>query len=193
VMEEAFLQLKQWHDIGFEELSIAINISGKQLHLPELVDDIMERVNEAQIPPSKVELELTEQVFIENIQSHTRFMHSVREHGMSLAIDDFGVGYSSLSYLKNFPVTSLKVDRSFVKDLPHNEDDATITQAIISLARNLNIQLVAEGIETEEQVEFLLQRECSTGQGFLFSKTVPARQITQLLQQYKGLIPIQIA
>ena len=81
-------------------------------------------------------------------------MHSVREYGMSLAIDDFGVGYSSLSYLKNFPVTSLKIDRSFVKDLPDNEDDATITQTIISLARNLNIQLVAEGIETEEQVEF---------------------------------------
>ena len=193
VMEEAFLQLKQWHELGFEELSIAINISGKQLHLADLVDDIMERVNEAQIPPNKVELELTEQVFIENIQSHTRFMHSVREQGMSLAIDDFGVGYSSLSYLKNFPVTSLKIDRSFVRDLPHNEDDATITQTIISLARNLNLQLVAEGIETEEQVEFLLQRECSTGQGFLFSKPVPARQITELLQQYKGLIPIQIA
>jgi EAL domain-containing protein (putative c-di-GMP-specific phosphodiesterase class I) len=80
-----------------------------------------------------------------------------------------------------------------VKDLPDNEDDATITQTIISLARNLNIQLVAEGIETEEQVEFLLHRECATGQGFLFSKPVPAQQVTQLLQQYNGLIPIQIA
>ena len=193
VMRESFLQLKQWHELGFTELSIAINISGKQLHLPDFADDVIEKVNEAKVPPSKVELELTEQVFIENIQSHTRFMHSVREYGMSLAIDDFGVGYSSLSYLKNFPVTSLKIDRSFVKDLPDNEDDATITQTIISLARNLNIQLVAEGIETEEQVEFLLHRECATGQGFLFSKPVPAQQVTQLLQQYNGLIPIQIA
>ncbi|WP_300317296.1 bifunctional diguanylate cyclase/phosphodiesterase [Idiomarina sp.] len=193
VMRESFLQLKQWHDLGFTELSIAINISGKQLHLPDFADDVIEKVNEAKVPPSKVELELTEQVFIENIQSHTRFMHSVREYGMSLAIDDFGVGYSSLSYLKNFPVTSLKIDRSFVKDLPDNEDDATITQTIISLARNLNIQLVAEGIETEEQVEFLLHRGCTTGQGFLFSKPVPAQQVTQLLQQYNGLIPIQIA
>jgi diguanylate cyclase (GGDEF)-like protein len=193
VMRESFLQLKQWHELGFTELSIAINISGKQLHLPDFADDVIEKVNEAKVPPSKVELELTEQVFIENIQSHTRFMHSVREYGMSLAIDDFGVGYSSLSYLKNFPVTSLKIDRSFVKDLPENEDDATITQTIISLARNLNIQLVAEGIETEEQVEFLLHRECATGQGFLFSKPVPAQQVTQLLQQYNGLIPIQIA
>ena len=192
-MRESFLQLKQWHELGFTELSIAINISGKQLHLPDFADDVIEKVNEAKVPPNKVELELTEQVFIENIQSHTRFMHSVREYGMSLAIDDFGVGYSSLSYLKNFPVTSLKIDRSFVKDLPDNEDDATITQTIISLARNLNIQLVAEGIETEEQVEFLLHRECATGQGFLFSKPVPAQQVTQLLQQYNGLIPIQIA
>lgn len=193
VMRESFLQLKQWHELGFTELSIAINISGKQLHLPDFASDIIEKVNEAKIPPNKVELELTEQVFIENIQSHTRFMHSVREYGMSLAIDDFGVGYSSLSYLKNFPVTSLKIDRSFVKDLPDNEDDATITQTIISLARNLNIQLVAEGIETEQQVEFLLNRECTTGQGFLFSKPTPAQQSTQLLQQYSGLIPIQIA
>ncbi|MTJ02069.1 bifunctional diguanylate cyclase/phosphodiesterase [Idiomarina piscisalsi] len=193
VMRESFLQLKQWHELGFTELSIAINISGKQLHLPDFADDVIEKVNEAKLPPNKVELELTEQVFIENIQSHTRFMHSVREYGMSLAIDDFGVGYSSLSYLKNFPVTSLKIDRSFVKDLPDNEDDATITQTIISLARNLNIQLVAEGIETEEQVEFLLHRECATGQGYLFSKPIPAQQVTQLLQQYNGLIPIQIA
>lgn len=193
VMRESFLQLKQWHELGFTELSIAINISGKQLHLPDFADDVIEKVNETKLPPNKVELELTEQVFIENIQSHTRFMHSVREYGMSLAIDDFGVGYSSLSYLKNFPVTSLKIDRSFVKDLPDNEDDATITQTIISLARNLNIQLVAEGIETEEQVEFLLHRECATGQGYLFSKPIPAQQVTQLLQQYNGLIPIQIA
>ncbi|ASG66045.1 hypothetical protein CEW91_07745 [Idiomarina piscisalsi] len=193
VMRESFLQLKQWHELGFTELSIAINISGKQLHLPDFADDVIEKVKEAKLPPNKVELELTEQVFIENIQSHTRFMHSVREYGMSLAIDDFGVGYSSLSYLKNFPVTSLKIDRSFVKDLPDNEDDATITQTIISLARNLNIQLVAEGIETEEQVEFLLHRECATGQGYLFSKPIPAQQVTQLLQQYNGLIPIQIA
>jgi len=193
VMRTACNQLKRWHEMGFNDLTMAINISGKQLHLPDLVDTIVDNVCEARLSPKCIELELTEQVFIENIQSHTNFMHSVREHGMSLAIDDFGVGYSSLSYLKNFPVTSLKIDRSFVRDLPDNEDDAVIVQTIINLAKNLNIQLVAEGIETSEQVEFLLSRDCGIGQGYLFSRPVPADEITQLLQNYHGLMPIDIS
>lgn len=193
VLKEACQQLHHWHKAGFEDLTMAINISGKQLHLPHLVDDIMNTVHSAQVSAEKIELELTEQVFIENIQSHTNFMHAVRENGMSLAIDDFGVGYSSLSYLKNFPVTSLKIDRSFIKDLPENDDDAVIVQTIINLARNLNIQLVAEGIETSEQVDFLMSRECGVGQGYLFSRPLPAEQVTELLENYHGLIPIQIA
>ncbi|WP_290654674.1 EAL domain-containing protein [Idiomarina sp.] len=193
VLKEACNQLHHWHKAGFEDLTMAINISGKQLHLPHLVDDIMSTVHGAQVPADKIELELTEQVFIENIQSHTNFMHAVRDNGMSLAIDDFGVGYSSLSYLKNFPVTSLKIDRSFINDLPDNEDDAVIVQTIINLARNLNIQLVAEGIETSEQVDFLMSRECGVGQGYLFSRPLPAEKITELLENYHGLIPIQIA
>lgn len=193
VLKEACNQLHHWHKAGFEDLTMAINISGKQLHLPHLVDDIMSTVHGAQVPADKIELELTEQVFIENIQSHTNFMHAVRDNGMSLAIDDFGVGYSSLSYLKNFPVTSLKIDRSFINDLPDNEDDAVIVQTIINLARNLNIQLVAEGIETPEQVDFLMSRECGIGQGYLFSRPLPAEKITELLENYHGLIPIQIA
>jgi len=193
VLKEACNQLHHWHKAGFDDLTMAINISGKQLHLPHLVDDIMSTVLGAQVPADKIELELTEQVFIENIQSHTNFMHAVRDNGMSLAIDDFGVGYSSLSYLKNFPVTSLKIDRSFINDLPDNEDDAVIVQTIINLARNLNIQLVAEGIETPEQVDFLMSRECGVGQGYLFSRPLPAEKITELLENYHGLIPIQIA
>ena len=193
VMRTACNQLKRWHEMGFNDLTMAINISGKQLHLPDLVDTIVDNVSEARLSPKCIELELTEQVFIENIQSHTNFMHSVREHGMSLAIDDFGVGYSSLSYLKNFPVTSLKIDRSFVRDLSDNEDYAVIVQTIINLAKNLNIQLVAEGIETSEQVEFLLSRDCGIGQGYLFSRPVPADEITQLLQNYHGLMPIDIS
>lgn len=193
VLKQACKQLHHWHQLGFSELTMAINISGKQLHLPNLVGDIIDTVTEAQVPAEQIELELTEQVFIENIQSHTNFMHAVREHGISLAIDDFGVGYSSLSYLKNFPVTSLKIDRSFIRELPEDEDDAVIVQTIINLAKNLNIQLVAEGIETSEHVDFLMHRECGVGQGYLFSRPLPAEQMTELLQQYQGLIPIQIA
>ncbi|EKE84891.1 signal protein [Idiomarina xiamenensis 10-D-4] len=193
VMRRACEQLKLWHDLGYDELSMAINISGKQLHSPDLMERVLESIHHAQIPAKKLELELTEQVFIENIQSHTNFMHSIREHGIALAIDDFGVGYSSLAYLKNFPVSSLKIDRSFVQDLPHDNDDATITQTIINLAKNLDLDVVAEGVETEAQVDFLLARDCVIGQGYLFSKPIPAQQMTRLLQQYQGLIPIEIA
>ncbi|RUO34625.1 putative bifunctional diguanylate cyclase/phosphodiesterase [Aliidiomarina soli] len=192
VLKTACKQLAAWHTLGFTELTMAVNLSGKQLQSPGLIEHIMEVVNESGIPPNKLELELTEQVFIENIQSHTNFMHAVRDRGIALAIDDFGIGYSSLSYLKHFPVTALKIDRSFVQDLPNDKDDATLTQTIINLAKSLEIDLVAEGVETEAQVDFLLDRDCSVGQGYLFSRPIPAHEFTQLLDDYQGQIPIQI-
>jgi diguanylate cyclase (GGDEF)-like protein len=192
VLKTACKQLAAWHALGFTELRMAVNLSGKQLQSPDLVEQIMKVVTSSGIPATSLELELTEQVFIENIQSHTNFMHAARERGISLAIDDFGMGYSSLSYLKHFPVTCLKIDRSFVQDLPHDKDDATLTQTIINLAKSLEIGLVAEGVETEDQVEFLLDRDCTIGQGFLFSRPVPHYEFTKLLNDYQGQIPIQI-
>ena len=192
VLKAACKQLAVWHALGFKELTMAVNLSGKQLQSPDLVSQIMSIVSDTGIPASHLELELTEQVFIENIQSHTNFMHAIRERGISLAIDDFGIGYSSLSYLKHFPVTALKIDRSFVQDLPQDKDDATLTQTIINLAKSLDIGLVAEGVETEAQVEFLLDRDCTIGQGYLFSRPIPADEFTQLLDDYQGQIPIQI-
>ena len=106
-----------------------------------------------------------------------------------LLLMDFGVGYSSLSYLKHFPINALKIDRSFVKDIPEDKDDATITQTIISLAHNLDIGIVAEGVETEEQAQFLIERGCTIAQGFYYSKPLPVDEITQLLSQSNGVIP----
>ncbi|HLV48634.1 MAG TPA: EAL domain-containing protein [Aliidiomarina sp.] len=192
VLKAACAQLKRWHDLGFTELQLSVNLSGKQLQSNDLMDLILEVIEETGIPSHLLELELTEQVFIENIKSHTNFMHAVREQGMTLAIDDFGVGYSSLSYLKHFPVNVLKIDRSFVQDLPDDKDDATITQTIINLANSLDIGLVAEGVETEEQVDFLIERGCMIGQGFLFSRPIPGPEMTALLTRYQCLVPIQI-
>ncbi|CUS48830.1 MAG: diguanylate cylcase [Idiomarinaceae bacterium HL-53] len=192
VLKTACAQLKIWHDAGFEDLQLSVNLSGKQLQTPDLVGFILDVIKQTKIPNESLELELTEQVFIENIKSHTNFMHAVREHGMMLAIDDFGIGYSSLSYLKHFPVNALKVDRSFVRDLPDDKDDATITQTIINLANSLDIGIVAEGVETEAQLDFLLERGCTIGQGFLFSRPIPANEMTELLTRYEGLVPIQI-
>lgn len=192
VLKAACAQLKRWHDLGFTELQLSVNLSGKQLQSNDLMNLILEVIEETGIPSHLLELELTEQVFIENIKSHTNFMHAVREQGMTLAIDDFGVGYSSLSYLKHFPVNVLKIDRSFVQDLPDDKDDATITQTIINLANSLDIGLVAEGVETEEQVDFLIERGCMIGQGFLFSRPIPGPEMTALLTRYQCLVPIQI-
>ncbi len=192
VLKTACAQLKAWHDIGFNDLQLSVNLSGKQLQSPNLMGFILDVIEETGIPSHLLELELTEQVFIENIKSHTNFMHAVRDEGMTLAIDDFGVGYSSLSYLKHFPVNVLKIDRSFVQDLPDDKDDATITQTIINLANSLDIGLVAEGVETEDQVDFLIERGCMVGQGFLFSRPIPSAEMTELLTRYQGLVPIQI-
>lgn len=192
VLKTACTQLKRWHNLGLNDLQLSVNLSGKQLQTTDLMEFILGVIEETGIPSHLLELELTEQVFIENIKSHTNFMHAVRDHGMTLAIDDFGVGYSSLSYLKHFPVNVLKIDRSFVQDLPDDKDDATITQTIINLANSLDIGLVAEGVETEEQVDFLIERGCLIGQGFLFSRPIPSSEMTELLTRYQGLVPIQI-
>ncbi|RUO36244.1 putative bifunctional diguanylate cyclase/phosphodiesterase [Aliidiomarina sanyensis] len=193
VLQTACRQLARWRDLGFTDLRMSVNISGRLFQLPDLTEQILYAIRSAGIPTAFLELELTEQVLIENSSSHTQFMHDMRDNGITLAIDDFGVGYSSLSYLKHFPINALKIDRSFVKDLPDDKDDATITQTIVSLARNLDIGIVAEGVETEEQAEFLIERGCTIGQGFYYSRPLPADEITQLLTQPDGLIPVKIS
>lgn len=192
VLQEACRQLAKWRNMGLTDLRISVNLSGRQFQVPDLTDQILYAIRSAGVPTSYVELELTEQVLIENSQSHTKFMQEMRDHGITLAIDDFGVGYSSLSYLKHFPINALKIDRSFVKDLPDDKDDATITNTIISLAHNLDIGLVAEGVENQEQADFLIERGCTIAQGFFYSRPLPADEITQLLTQSNGVIPAKI-
>ncbi|WP_194755906.1 putative bifunctional diguanylate cyclase/phosphodiesterase [Aliidiomarina indica] len=193
VLQTACRQLARWRDLGFNDLRVSVNISGRLFQLPDLTEQILFAVKSAGIPTAFLELELTEQVLIENSSAHTQFMHDMRDNGITLAIDDFGVGYSSLSYLKHFPINALKIDRSFVKDLPDDKDDATITQTIVSLARNLDIGIVAEGVETQEQADFLIARGCTIGQGFYYSRPLPADELTQLLTQPDGVIPVKIS
>lgn len=189
ILKQACAQLSRWHQIGFGELTMAINISGKQLQSANLLNQILDLIRQYKLPAHTLELELTEQVFIDNIQSHTQFMHQARQHGLALAIDDFGVGYSSLAYLKNFPVNQLKIDRSFVKGLPHDSGDASITSAIISMANNLGLKVVAEGVENDAQLKYLKAQHCDVAQGYFFSKPESGEVITKLLLQYEGTIP----
>ncbi|MYL23127.1 EAL domain-containing protein [Halomonas alkaliantarctica] len=149
---------------------IAINLSARQFRQPGLIEAVRDALEESGIPPAKVELEITEGMVMDDVEAAIATMRDLRNLGVQLAIDDFGTGYSSLNYLKRFPVNTLKLDRAFIRDLPHNADDVAITEAVIALAKALRLHVVAEGIETREQLSFISQRRCAYVQGFLLAR-----------------------
>lgn len=152
---------------------IAINLSARQFRQPGLIEAVRAALEESAIPPEKVELEITESMVMDDVAAAIDTMRALRELGVQLAIDDFGTGYSSLSYLKRFPVNTLKLDRAFVRDLPHGAEDAAITEAVIVLAKALKLNVVAEGVETRDQLAFLGERHCAYVQGFLLARPGP--------------------
>lgn len=152
---------------------IAINLSARQFRQPGLIEAVRIALEESAIPPEKVELEITESMVMDDVEVAIDTMQALRMLGVQLAIDDFGTGYSSLSYLKRFPVNTLKLDRSFIRDLPHGNEDAAITEAVIVLAKALKLHVVAEGVETRDQLAFLGERNCAYVQGFLLARPGP--------------------
>ena len=134
------------------------------------------------IDPSMLELEVTEGVLINNYQKVSAFLHELKRQGLSISVDDFGTGYCSLSYLKHLPIDSLKIDRSFIKDVTNSSSDSAIVSAIIALAQKLNLGIIAEGIETKEQKSFLLDNNCTIGQGYFYSKAVSVDNFEKLIQ-----------
>lgn len=182
VLREACRQLKRWHDDG-HWICMAVNLSGRQLKEDGLVASVLDILREARVSPRWIELELTESMLMDASPDIMRRLRALRQAGIQLSIDDFGTGYSSMSYLKTFPVNSLKVDRSFVRDLPEDAEDAAITKAIIAMAKSLRMKIVAEGIETREQGEFLRAHGCDKAQGYFYSRPVAATQLGQLLRQ----------
>ena len=152
---------------------IAINLSARQFHEPKLVGFITDMIKSKNINPANVELEITESLIMENVENAIKTLTQLRELGTYLAIDDFGTGYSSLSYLKQLPIQILKVDRSFIMDIPRDKDDMEITAAVIAMAHKLGLKVVAEGVEDTEQLEFLTQNKCDYIQGYFFGKPEP--------------------
>lgn len=183
VLRTACQQMKQWLDMGLQLEHVAVNLSGMQIMRGGIVTTVWEVLQETGLAPQYLELEITESVVMEHAEETIRVLDELRALGVTLAIDDFGTGYSSLSYLKRFPIDTLKVDRSFVRDIPDDINDAAIIRAVIALGRSLQLDIVAEGVETAEQQAFLLQEGCATAQGYLFSKPVPAHWITESLQK----------
>ncbi|RMR23834.1 Sensory box/GGDEF domain/EAL domain protein [Pseudomonas syringae pv. persicae] len=169
---------------GFGNLQVAINVSPKQFSDPELVSSIAAILKEEQLDPSLLELELTEGLLLEATEDTRQQLDSLKKLGLSLAMDDFGTGYSSFSYLKKFPIDVIKIDRSFIRDIPDDEDDMEITSAVIAMAHNLKLKVVAEGIETAAQLAFLRRHRCDVGQGYLFDRPIPGEELIEKLTRY---------
>ncbi len=172
VLEAACQQVREWQlaFLEFRSLTLSVNLSGKQLNDPKLIQKVKDILFETGFDPSRLKLEITESVVMENAETSTILLKQLRELGLQLSIDDFGTGYSSLSYLHRFPVTTLKIDRSFVSRMGQGDENLEIVRTIVTLARNLNMDVVAEGIETQEQRAQLHALSCQYGQGYLFAK-----------------------
>ncbi|WP_219062218.1 bifunctional diguanylate cyclase/phosphodiesterase [Pseudomonas sp. UMAB-08] len=182
VLDQACRQLREWHDQGFSDLRMAVNLSTVQLHhaeLPRVVNNLLQIYR---LPPRSLELEVTETGLMEDISTAAQHLLSLRRSGALIAIDDFGTGYSSLSYLKSLPLDKIKIDKSFVQDLIDDDDDATIVRAIIQLGKSLGMQVIAEGVETAEQEAYIISEGCHEGQGYLYSKPLPARELLAFLK-----------
>jgi diguanylate cyclase (GGDEF)-like protein/PAS domain S-box-containing protein len=182
VLGEAIRQARAWLDAGIR-VPVAVNLSALQFQQKDLVEDIAAKLEEHQLPGELLELELTESLFLEDVNVAIKTLERLKALGVTLAVDDFGTGYSSLSYLKKYPIDKVKIDRSFIKDIPHDKDDVAITLAIINLAESLGLRVVAEGVETPEQVEFLEHHHCDYVQGFLVSHPLPAAELWQWLKR----------
>lgn len=189
VLRKAIAQLQSWHREGFGQLKVAVNLSAIQFNQPQLPELIGRILLESDISPHALELELTEGVAIHDPKAATLTMDALRESGIWLSIDDFGTGYSSLSQLKRFQIYKLKIDQSFIRDLDHDSNDRAIVSAIVRMAQALGIQTTAEGVETQEQLDFLRQQGCDEAQGYLFSKPVTPEQISVLLRSYRPWLP----
>ncbi len=175
---------KQLTASGFGNLQVAINVSPKQFSDPELVGAIAAILKEEQLDPALLELELTEGLLLEATEDTRQQLDSLKKLGLSLAMDDFGTGYSSFSYLKKFPIDVIKIDRSFIRDIPDDQDDMEITSAVIAMAHNLKLKVVAEGIETAAQLAFLRRHRCDVGQGYLFDKPIRGAELIEKLRRY---------
>jgi diguanylate cyclase (GGDEF)-like protein/PAS domain S-box-containing protein len=182
VLRSACAQARVWRESGFQPMRVSVNFSAHQFRTEEVADTVDRVLRETPLSPRFLDVEVTESTMMENQGIAIRSLQRMKGIGITVSLDDFGTGYSSLSYLKGFPVDAIKIDRSFIRDITRDPDSATITAAIISMAHTLNLKVVAEGVETEEQLEFLHNCGCDEVQGFLFSRPVPADDATGLLR-----------
>jgi len=183
VIKTACAELNRWRMDGLPEIRMSINISARQLIEDDIVNDILGTIKDYDIPGQNLELEITENAIMDDMDSIIHKLKELTSHGIAIAIDDFGTGYSSLSYLHKLPIQTLKIDRTFIKESRINKGDNTIINTIVAMAKGLNLNVIAEGVETQAQLDYLREIECNEAQGFLFGKPLPPDVISQLLIQ----------
>ncbi|MDE1992567.1 MAG: EAL domain-containing protein [Rhizobiaceae bacterium] len=187
VLRTACKQAKAWQDKGFEPIRISVNVSARQFQEKRLIEAVATALGDCGLDATWLELEITESLIMKDLAGSIARMHELEELGVNLAIDDFGTGYSSLSTLKRFPLSRLKIDRSFIADIPDDADDMAITVAIISLAQKLGLEVIAEGVETDEQAHFLVESGCREIQGYLCGRPVAEKQFSRMLREDGGI------
>jgi EAL domain-containing protein (putative c-di-GMP-specific phosphodiesterase class I) len=175
VIRRAIHEAAHWRD----EVSVAINLSPAQMKNPSLISAVVSALASAQLDPARLEIEITESVLMQESDHNLRTLHALKDLGVRIALDDFGTGYSSLSYLRAFPFDKIKIDQSFVRDIDQSHDNQAIVRAVISLARDLGMQVTAEGVETEQQAAILSGLGCTNVQGYLYSHPVPSEEISK--------------
>lgn len=183
VLQNVCEKIKKWHELGFGHLKIAVNLSAYQFRTGDIVEDIARILHETKIPAFALDLELTEGVLMENSQKCVLMLQVLKNMGITISVDDFGTGYSSLSYLRRFPIDALKIDKSFIRNICTDPEDESIVKAIIAMAKGLKIRVIAEGVETKEQVEYLIEQEVNELQGFYFSKPLTEDELTSKLYE----------
>jgi diguanylate cyclase (GGDEF)-like protein len=183
VLQRACRQNREWQRRGLPMVAVSVNLSSVQFQRPELYDQVVRTLGEAGLDPIWLELELTESLLMQNAEAVVATLKRFRDTGIKLSIDDFGTGYSSLSYLKRFPIDALKIDRSFIREVTTNADDAALATSIILMGRSLKLKVVAEGVETASQLSFLRIMQCDEAQGFLYSPPVPADDAARMLRE----------
>jgi EAL domain-containing protein (putative c-di-GMP-specific phosphodiesterase class I) len=182
VLREACTQARSWLDQGLHPGTMAVNVSAMEFREDNFLQGLFDILDDTGLDPKYLELELTESVLMKRVESTAAILQALRDRGVKIAIDDLGTGYSSLSYLRKFPVDALKIDQSFVRQISTSGDDTTIVAAIIAMARSLRLRVVAEGVETLEELEFLRANQCDEAQGFYVSRPISPERFAGLLR-----------
>jgi len=184
VMEKSITQLHKWYEDGLNPGKLSLNLAIKQMEDKGFLDYFDELLKDKEYLKEKIEFEVTESQIMLNPTEAINTLNEINTKGMSIAVDDFGTGYSSLSYLKKLPISKLKIDKSFVDELPDDVEDVAISKTIISLCENLNLNVIAEGVESQEQINFLLKNNCENIQGYFFSRPISTEDMTKYLKDF---------